>query len=457
MKISDVRPRLKRTIGFAIAMVALFTIFTIFLIHYALNSQEQLYIDVSNNVVQRLQTVKQEQLIEINNDIAWQTVTVQFVLTNDTAWADNYIRDYLIDSLDHDLAIIAGPNDVIKYMASSSPEFSEQWVTRLIQAGLGPLLNTARTSNTRYPDTQFGYVMVDEHLFMVAVTLITPYIKSRQSWTYQQDHLLITARIIDDVYARLLGVFLDLKNATLSDCATDSATQLIIADPDGNCLRRITWSITSSKYLYQGLITIFVVFLLLLVGLAFVLLRSLYQLIQQFAEHANVDDMTGLYNRRYFNVVASDEMSRFCRGESIGIFMLLDIDKFKQLNDVYGHQAGDEALKRVGQTIKTVFRRDNDFAFRLGGEEFGVIALVRESSEVKVVSEKILHAIESLNIENKDNVPYGMLTVSIGVYTSESSDSSCNLEQAYSKADQALYAAKNNGRNRIEYYKDKPA
>ena len=159
-------------------------------------------------------------------------------------------------------------------------------------------------------------------------------------------------------------------------------------------------------------------YLLLLVGAAFLLLRNLYQLTGQFAEHANVDDMTGLYNRRYFNIIASQEMSRFCRDESIGVFVLLDIDNFKKLNDIYGHQAGDEALQQVGKTIKAAFRRTSDYPFRLGGEEFGVILLVRETSEVKIAAEKLRQAIESLNIENKGNPPYDTLTVSIGVFIS---------------------------------------
>jgi len=451
MIFADVRPHLKRTIGFTIATVILFTLLTAFLIHYALNSQEQLYIDVSNKVVQRIQTVKQEQLVENNNDIAWWSDTVNYVLSNNAAWAERHIGDYLMESLDHDLAVVVGPENAIKYFSSSSTELSRQWLEQLVETDLVAMLESARASDISDPASQFGFYMADNHLMMIAATLIAP--DTGHSWfrRYQYDHLLITGRIIDDIYVRLLGILLDLKDAKLSDCSTESATQLVIANPDGTCLRRITWSITGSKFFHNELIVIFVAYLLLLFGAAILLLRNLYQLTGQFAEHANVDDMTGLYNRRYFNVVASQEMSRLCRDESIGVFVLLDIDNFKKLNDIYGHQAGDDALHKIGKTIKDAFRRSSDYPFRLGGEEFGVILLVREISEVKIAVEKLREAIESLGIENTGNPPYNTLTVSMGVFISPKDKHNCNLEYAYSMADKALYEAKNKGRNRIEY------
>lgn len=456
MIFADVRPHLKRTIAFTVATVILFTLLTAFLIHYALNSQEQLYIDVSNKVVQRIQTVKQEQLVENNNDIAWWSDTVKYVLNNDTAWAKRNIGDYLIESLDHDMAVVVGPENTIKYFASSGEKLSRQQLEKLVNTELDAMLKAARMTDVSDPLSRFGFYMADNQLMMIAATLIAP--DTDHGWfrRYQYDHLLITGRVIDDLYVRLLGILLDLKEARLSDCATESATQLVIANPDGECLRRITWSITDSKFFHNELIIIIAAYLLLLVSAAFLLLRSLYHLTGQFAERANVDDMTGLYNRRYFNIIANQEMSRFCRDESIGVFVLLDIDNFKKLNDIYGHQAGDEALKQVGKTIKEAFRRTSDYPFRLGGEEFGVILLVRETSEVKIAAEKLRQAIESLNIENKGNPPYDILTVSIGVFISHKDRHDCNLEYAYSMADKALYEAKNNGRNRIEYSEKEP-
>jgi diguanylate cyclase (GGDEF)-like protein len=454
MIFADVRPHLKRTIGFTIATVILFTLLTAYLIHYALNSQEQLYDDVSNKVVQRIQRVKQEQLIENNSDIAWWSDTVNYVLGNNTPWAKRHIGDYLIESLDHDLAAVLGPANTVKYFASSNTALSSEWFAKLLELKLDTILKVARETDAGDPVTQFGFFESDGQLMMIAITLIAP--DSEHNWfrNYRYDHVLVTGRIIDALYVRLLGILLDLKDATLTDCSADSATQLVITDPDGTCLRRITWNIAGDKFFHRELFFIFAAYLLLLFGAAFILLRNLYQLTEQFAEHANVDDMTGLYNRRYFNVVASEEMSRFCRDESIGVFVLLDIDNFKKLNDIYGHQAGDEALHKVGKTIKAAFRRTSDYPFRLGGEEFGVILLVREISEVKTATEKLREAIESLGIANTGNPPYDILTVSIGVFISPKGQHKCNLEYAYSMADKALYEAKNKGRNRIEYYEN---
>lgn len=451
MIFADVRPHLKRTIGFTIATVILFTLLTAYLIHYALNSQQQLYVDVSNKVVQRIQRVKQEQLIENNSDIAWWSDTVNYVLSDTSPWAKRNIGDYLIESLDHDLAVVLGPRNDVKYFASSNTELSRKWFSKLLETRLDTIVTAARATNAEEPVTQFGFFESDGQLMMIAITLIAP--DSDHNWfrDYRYDHVLVTGRIIDELYVRLLGILLDLKDATLTDCSAESATQLVIADPDSTCLRRITWNITGEKFFHKELVVIFAAYLLLLIGAAFILLRNLYQLTERFAEHANVDDMTGLYNRRYFNVVASQEMSRFCRDESIGVFVLLDIDKFKMLNDIYGHQAGDDALREVGKIIKAAFRRTSDYPFRLGGEEFGVILLVREISEVKTATEKLRQAIESLGIANTGNPPYDTLTVSIGVFISPKGQHKCNLEYAYSMADKALYKAKNNGRNRIEY------
>ena len=164
-------------------------------------------------------------------------------------------------------------------------------------------------------------------------------------------------------------------------------------------------------------------------------------------EMAIKDELTQLFNRRYFNEVFGKELNRARREGVPFSFVMLDIDFFKQVNDTYGHLKGDEVLKRIADVLKQFFHRSSDAVFRLGGEEFGILTYL--SGEALYAHLEVLRkAIYDLNIENK-NVPLGRVTISIGGVSIQP-NTKWSEGEIYAKADQALYRAKKAGRNRVE-------
>ncbi len=161
-----------------------------------------------------------------------------------------------------------------------------------------------------------------------------------------------------------------------------------------------------------------------------------------------IDELTGLYNRRYFNTRLENELKLARRNGLIFVFMMIDIDHFKDYNDHYGHQKGDAVLSAVGNNLRRCMRRPGDLIFRLGGEEFGCMLSVQQLNRALRTGEMLRQSIESLSIEHDFNPPHQKLTVSIGIKSIEPGDL-LTATELYKKADDALYKAKSNGRNNV--------
>lgn len=160
------------------------------------------------------------------------------------------------------------------------------------------------------------------------------------------------------------------------------------------------------------------------------------------------DGLTGLYNRRFFNDTIARELSRAQRESSLLSFAMLDVDYFKQYNDSYGHQKGDEVLKKISKTLNQKMTRGSDFCFRLGGEEFGILFLKALPDEAAAFTDGIRQAVQDLQIEHTGSKIANSVTVSIGLLTLYP-DADITVEYIFRKADEALYTAKNEGRNRL--------
>ena len=159
------------------------------------------------------------------------------------------------------------------------------------------------------------------------------------------------------------------------------------------------------------------------------------------------DTLTGLNNRRYFNLVYDREVKRAKRDKKYITFMMIDIDYFKQYNDTYGHIAGDHTLQIVAKVIKSTFKRPGDFVFRLGGEEFGVLIIDTDELNSARLAKMLNLNVKAQAIEHKASKVADVVTVSIGVACCIA-DSSLDEEELIKKADDMLYEAKENGRNR---------
>ncbi|QKJ22024.1 diguanylate cyclase [Poseidonibacter lekithochrous] len=160
------------------------------------------------------------------------------------------------------------------------------------------------------------------------------------------------------------------------------------------------------------------------------------------------DDLTKLYNRRYFNKIIDKEIRRVKRDNSILSLLTLDIDYFKKYNDTYGHPQGDKALIEVARVLKESTLRATDYSFRMGGEEFSIIFSGVEIEESLHYSQEIVKKIESLHLEHTTNIASKYLTISAGLIVLNS-DELDSVESLYKYSDEALYEAKVKGRNQV--------
>jgi two-component system chemotaxis family response regulator WspR len=175
--------------------------------------------------------------------------------------------------------------------------------------------------------------------------------------------------------------------------------------------------------------------------------RQLLETNMELRRLTNLDGLTGLANRRYFDEYLDAEWQRALRERREMSVLMLDVDHFKSFNDTYGHVAGDEALKQVAATIEASCDRSTDLGARYGGEEFSLVLPGTPAGGARLVAEKLRRAIEALQIPHGQSPTAPHLTASIGIasMTPTHSDGVLALVQA---ADRGLYEAKRLGRNR---------
>jgi len=176
------------------------------------------------------------------------------------------------------------------------------------------------------------------------------------------------------------------------------------------------------------------------------------QALQRRLEHdATTDALTGLANRRAFDTALAVEWGRAVRNDTDLSLILLDVDRFKTFNDLYGHPAGDGCLRDVAAAVQGVVRRPGDLAARYGGEEMAIILPGAPPAGAAHVARAVCAAIQALGVPHADS-PCGVLTASIGVATAAGpvGHALAMPQGLLIGADGALYRAKAKGRNRIE-------
>ncbi len=159
------------------------------------------------------------------------------------------------------------------------------------------------------------------------------------------------------------------------------------------------------------------------------------------------DGLTGIANRRFFDEAISREWRRARRLSASVALIMCDVDYFKLYNDTYGHQAGDDCLRRVAATIQKFMERATDVAARYGGEEFAIVLPETTIGGALFIAEKIRHAIHDLNLTH-DASPFGKVTISMGIASTIPGVDN-PYDDVIQAADRALYQAKHEGRDRV--------
>lgn len=172
------------------------------------------------------------------------------------------------------------------------------------------------------------------------------------------------------------------------------------------------------------------------------------RILNMLSDMAMKDGLTGLYNHTLLIELFNGELSKQERTNDTIAFVMLDIDFFKKVNDTYGHATGDIILKELAKILKDSMRI-GDIVGRYGGEEFGLVLLSIDRQNVLNLCNRLRRDVEEFSFNNED-IPI-RITISIGIYFKEFNDTTSGQEMIR-KADDALYRAKKNGRNRVEFF-----
>jgi len=184
-----------------------------------------------------------------------------------------------------------------------------------------------------------------------------------------------------------------------------------------------------------------------IVALGISLLASRWYQLRHLNQYAFQDFLTGLLNRRSFDIALRQKWKASQRNDVALTLILIDADYFKNYNDSYGHMAGDHVLSRLGGAIKSVARKRKDHAARIGGEEFALLLSDTEGAVAKRVAERVRITVESLSIPHNNSDVSSVVTISLGLARLVP-DERTSHKMLFEMADRALYEAKRQGRNR---------
>ncbi|MFZ5811408.1 MAG: GGDEF domain-containing protein [Thermodesulfobacteriota bacterium] len=166
---------------------------------------------------------------------------------------------------------------------------------------------------------------------------------------------------------------------------------------------------------------------------------------------ANTDELTGLFNRRYFNKALQYEYKRLKRSSQPLSLIMADIDYFKEYNDTYGHQEGDNCIKRVAEVFKHAATRVSDIAVRYGGEEFMLLLPNTDNTGATTVANTLFELLQETAILHPASIAGEHVTISAGVATIIPGEKTTE-DLIINMADKALYASKLHGKNRFTHF-----
>jgi diguanylate cyclase (GGDEF)-like protein len=243
-----------------------------------------------------------------------------------------------------------------------------------------------------------------------------------------------------DVVQRLRAIL--RKSSPAADARAARLPEITVQDAGGGALRM---TVAASRMVFAGQPA----HLLSLSDVTYLrdIEDQLRQRNRQLHELATTDPLTGVNNRRHFMTAVTAGLRQMQRLTLPAAMFLLDLDHFKSLNDRYGHELGDHALVEVASTARRMMRKNDIFA-RVGGEEFAGFLPQTDIADGVVIVERLRHAVAGVRLRAGEDVTG--LTCSIGIVSVDPEGDT--PESAMKRADQALYAAKHEGRDRVRWH-----
>jgi len=262
------------------------------------------------------------------------------------------------------------------------------------------------------------------------------------AYAYPYHENLVEALVSGDMYQDDLGEI--VKQGRLAGRTVLRLLDKIVESQSS------TYDIAVANYEASRQYTLFIIAIVFTVITFFVMyvLRLSGKQLKQISRLTIIDDVSGTYNRRYFDMVLEEEWRRSMREYTPLSLLMVDIDFFKAYNDNYGHQMGDVCLYAIGKILSGQLNRASDFTARYGGEEFVIVLPNTKVEYARLLAERIRRSVEEARIKAGNEQVSPWVTVSIGVATTtaEYEQSSAVLVKA---ADNCLYESKHKGRNRV--------
>ncbi|MGR0480267.1 MAG: diguanylate cyclase [Candidatus Electronema sp. V4] len=229
----------------------------------------------------------------------------------------------------------------------------------------------------------------------------------------------------------------------------DAQEDMLLTAPAGFMLiwENVSEQVGHAAYnFFNSMIQTAVAFMLIEIGLLWILNRETR--LSAAEECAAVDELTGLFNRRYFDELLDNELNRVAKSQETPLSLIVcDVDYFKRYNDTYGHKVGDDCLRKIADSLRLQARRSSDCVARYGGEEFVIVLPRTDLHAAADIAETARKAVQDLAIPHASSEVMPVVTITLGVactsYLPE-------YESLFEAADRNLYLAKNNGRNRVE-------
>ncbi|MDV7104361.1 diguanylate cyclase [Vibrio sp. TH_r3] len=375
----------------------------------------------------------------------WDEAYQKIIVENDIEWIENNSGLYLMENNQFDFSLgVRNSNKPAYFIVSHDAKHLT--FNDIMQNGLSELI-TSSAQLDRVTQTTDGIIRIDNTLFLVVGgPLIDENLDTPKAGTY-----IAIGKKIDPEYLATLSANFHLKDLTLSLNTAAENNKYILLSPLGEKIASLKWeSHSPSKEILPIVAILLLIFTVMIVAITRYILnkdqenRLEYE--NKLFEEATTDPLTQIKNRRYFMDIGNRELKiQQHQRQSLSVLML-DLDKFKELNDSYGHRFGDEALVHFVNTCNSVLR-ESDVIGRIGGEEFAIILPDTNQYKAIEIANQIRSLIYKAPLYAQGNTV--QITVSIGVAVLDKQECFADL---LNHADKALYNAKNAGRNKVESY-----
>lgn len=283
------------------------------------------------------------------------------------------------------------------------------------------------------------WVLVRDSLFLCVLCWTSGTFKSHSAMLLLVP-ILVGILLLDRSRIRLIAVITSLTLTAIVLLETFEIIPHVEWTLDLVDYRKNRWNALTAIATFVG--SIFVVY-----SVALAVLDELADKRRELESIASRDMLTGLYNRRVFEISAVRELERSVRTGNSVTFVLVDVDHFKTVNDTRGHAAGDAVLKTVSGVFESSLRRGMDMAFRFGGDEFVLLLTDTDVQGTSVLLGRILDRVRQARFESGGDT-FGV-TLSVGAFTINTRDVLADLDYCLERADQCLYRAKRAGRDNM--------